>query len=270
MEIIVNGPLKLGQRKFEVRELAPQKSSETIIPAQLLGELRDRRLNIIVRFTTDKKVYEVPASLNFTFARKISSPVDGGASKWSPAEWGMIADREDQFSQWNSPKAWLGPDDISVRAGFRWDQKYLYTVFNVTDDVFSPPENSTAIWQHDLIEILVDVNRTLVQGDGFTMFGLVAFPSGPKILRFDGALPKGEVPGSKICVKQNGHIVTYEAAIPWNEIQRDFTPKVGQVISTAWSADDHDGGNSGRRCISWFSAVNDKNPAKFGDVVLCD
>ena len=33
---------------------------------------------------------------------------------------------------------------------------------------------------------------------------------------------------------------------------------------------DRDGNDGGKRVISWFSKVDSKNPAQFGNLILCD
>jgi hypothetical protein len=101
------------------------------------------------------------------------------------------------------------------------------------------------------------------------MFTLADFADGQaRVRRYDGALPKGEVPGAQIAVRRVGTETRYEAAIPWKEINPAFRPTEGQTISLAFTIDDNDEGTSGRRGMSWFSLATTKNPAAFGDVTL--
>jgi len=124
------------------------------------------------------------------------------------------------------------------------------------------------MWKRDLIELLVDTHRGLAQGSPFTLFSLGRYPNGAKLLRHDGSLPQGEVPGAQVVAKREGDLTIYEAAIPWKEIASDFSPSAGQAIALAWGVNDHDGGDTSRRQISWFTPASEKNPAGFGDLIL--
>ncbi len=268
LEVLASGPLQIIDRKREIDALQPGQSEELFFDVRPAGEPTDRRINLRVRISTGEKVYESSASLNFHTAARVEAPpkIDANPEKWGPLV--QVADRKDQISMTSDTKPWGGPKDLSAHADFRWDDKNLYVIFHVHDDTDMPPLAERGMWQRDIIELLVDVDRGLSAGSPLTMFSLSRFPDGPRLLRHDGTLPQGPVPGGLIAVKKVDEGVVYEAAIPWEEIQKGYAPKAGAAITLAWGVDDHDGGNSGRQAISWFSNVNEKNPAKFGDVIL--
>jgi len=272
LELLADGPLQISDRKREIAGIAPGESAEFIFDVRPVGAPLDRRINIRARITSGAKVYDSSAALNFHTAARNSEPpaIDAKAEKWEPNELSQIVDRKDQVSIASPAKPWGGPQDLSVRAGFRWSEKDLHVIFQVRDDEDKPPQAEIGMWKWDVIELLVDVNRGLSGGSPFTMFSLSRFPDGPRLLRHDGALPTGKVPGARIAANKVGDTVTYEATIPWEEIQKGFAPKPGQVISIAWGVDDHDGGNTGRELLSWFTNVSGKNTAEFGDLILVE
>ena len=272
LEMISDGPLRITERKRSVNALEPGETRQLRFEVEPVGEAQDHRVNLRARFSVNGKIYEAPAALNFHFARKATEPlaVDAAGKGWEAGDLTQVANRRDQVVGENSPKAWGGPQDLSVKAGCQWDETNLYMRFQVTDDVDMPPPSETGMWNYDVLELLVDTNRSLSRSAQPTMFGLARLPGGPIVKRCDGVLPKGEVPGARIVTQHEGNVTTYEVAIPWKEIQPDFEPQAGKVISLAWGADDNDGGDSGKRTISWFTHVSDKNPAQFGDLILCD
>jgi len=269
LELLAEGPLRIADRNRNIDGLAPGETTDYRFAITPL-KTEDRRIPLQARVVSGEKVYESTASLNFHTARRVSADAVEKLWDWSDEEFTQIANREDQVHSFGTAKPWGGAEDLSARAAFRWDEENLYVTFRVTDDVDMPPDAETNMWQKDVIELLVDVNRGLSSGAPFTMFSLTRFPDGPRLLRHDGVLPQGKVPGSRIEARKEGNVVIYQAAIPWNEMQRDFRPKVGQAIALAWGIDDHDGGNTGRRAISWFTNVTGKDVAKFGDLIMVD
>ena len=272
LELLADGPLQITDRMREVADLQPGKSAEFFFDVRQIADLTDSRMNIRARITSGAKFYESSAALNFHTAARVTNPlkVDAKSEKWGGNELSQVADRKDQITLASDTKPWAGPSDLSAQAGFRWDDKNLYVLFRVRDDVDMPPQAENGMWQRDVIELLVDVSHGLSGGSPFTMFSLSRFPDGPRLLRHDGVLPHGKVPGGHIAARKEGEFEVYEAAIPWKEIQRDYTPKAGNVIAVGWGVDDHDGGNTGRQIISWFGNVAEKQPSKFGDITLVE
>ncbi|MDR1305359.1 MAG: hypothetical protein LBK76_09075 [Verrucomicrobiales bacterium] len=271
LELIADGPLKVAQRQRDIKDLAAGQSVSEVFdvtPGDLAG--RDRRVNIRARFVTGEKTYQVALPLNFNTAEQSAATVsDPQAPAWRDDELNLVADRREQMFLGDSSKPWGGPDDLSARAGFRWDEKNLYLIFKVTDDVFNPPAAAGGyLWAHDLIELAIDTNRTLTAGPHLTMFTLMLREGKPLLERWDGKLPKGEVKTGRISIKNSGPLTVYEAAIPWAEIDPDFQPAAGTAIALCWSVDDNDGADGDRRYLSWFAPVNSKNPATFGDLLL--
>jgi hypothetical protein len=268
LELIQSGPIHIADRVRNVPALAPGQEQSFTFDLRLVGELLDKRLPIKVRYTVGPKIYELPAGLNFNTARKASTPVtiDADPAGWDASEFNMVADRKDQIAG-SSERPWGGPSDVSAQTGCRWDEQFLYAFFKVTDDVDLPPKAEGQQWYSDGVELYLDLDRKLTSEAPFIMFSLARYPDGPKILRYDGNLPQGAVPGAKIAAKRVGNQTFYEAAIPWNEIVRGFKPHLGQTISLGWWIDDRDGGSDiGQRRIAWFAG--EKDPALFGDLTL--
>ncbi|MDR1144597.1 MAG: hypothetical protein LBK71_00470 [Verrucomicrobiales bacterium] len=272
LELIADGPLKVAGRERAISQLAPGAAVEEVFKVTPIGkELRDKRVTVRARLTVGDKVYQLTAPLNFHAATRGAAPIsDAQAPAWDDRELQMAANRADQFANISDAnKPWGGPTDISVQAGFRWDDVNLYAMFRVTDDVFCPPEGQW-LWHRDIIELLIDTNRTLTLGPNYTMLSLGLLPDGARAQRWDGKLPGGDVPGGKLSVTRQGVLTVYEAAIPWKEIDPAFKPAAGGVISLAWSVDEYDGPGTGRRAMSWFSLAHAKNPSEFGDLLLVE
>jgi hypothetical protein len=270
LELIQAGPLEIGDRVRAVSALAPGQTLTFDFEVKLIGDLPHEKLPITVRYTVGQKTYELPVGINFDTARKAHAPltINADPSGWNAAEFSLVADQPGQFFGNGSPKPWGGPDDISGRTAFRWDEHALYVFFKVTDDVDMPPPALNHMFDHDCIELFINVTHELTSNAPFTMFALARLPDGPKIQRYDGTLPAGNVPGAKIAARREGNVAFYEAAIPWNEISPGFTPHAGQAISVNWWLDDFDGGDTGVRKLFWYCA--EKDPAHFGDLTLVD
>ncbi len=270
LELIALGPLRIADRKRDLANLNPGETRTLSFPAEPVAVMADRRVGIRSRFTVDGKTYDSVANLNFHEARKVVMPqtTDATPGTWADAELTQVANRADQAAP--DAKAWKGPADLSAKAGFRWNEQNLHARFEVRDDHHVPPDQTKGIWLRDVIELLIDTGRTREPGSHFTMLSLGQFPGGPKVHRWDGPLPQGEISGARITFRRADDVSIYEATIPWKEISPDFQPNAGTVISLAWTLDDNDGEGTGRRNISWFSRANDKNAGEFGDIILVE
>ncbi len=265
-------PLKISPSAYPVSTLRHGESRTFYFDATAIDADRDARLPVRIRLTTPNRSYEAVENLNFHVATRALRPptIDGDLADW-PAAFPLVADRGDQFFPFSSPKTWGGTEDLSGRLWLRWDDANLYLAARVTDEVLAVSGIPGREFNCDAIELLIDPNRGLSKDAPFQMITLAGFQDGqPRVHRYDGPLPKGQVTAARIALRRDGNETHYEAMVPWRELAADFAPGLGQAISIAFTFNDHDGGNSGRRAMSWFSLVSDKNPAAFGDIVLAD
>jgi hypothetical protein len=234
-------------------------------------EMSDSRLSFRFRFTSDDgvTVVELPCALNFHQADNdtIKIKIDGIIDEWEDGDFTILMNRNDQFSPMNSSEKWTS-EDLHVRAAIKWDQKNLYFAFQIVDDQYCKCPPGEYEFNYDSIEILVDTDNNLTRNANYTMLTFAEYESRSMVKRYDGSLPKGEVAACQIATRRFSKATTLEAAVPWNEINSEFTPAAGKVISMAISIDDRDGINGQRTCISWFDMVHYKMPSKFGDVLL--
>ncbi len=264
--------LALTPPGYEVEALAPGEHRSYEFEVRPVDPERDARLPVRAVFHAGDRRFEAVGTLNYHFVTRVSKPptIDGDLGDW-PEDFPLVADRSDQFWLNNSPKPWGGADDLSARLWLQWDDKHLYLAAKVVDDVAAFPDTPGSEFTKDCIELLIDVNRTLRADGGLQMFTLAGYEDGqPRVRRLDGVLMQGEVETAQLAVRRDGKATLYEAAIPWEDIAPGFRPESGRAISIACTVNDHDGGDSGRRGISWFGLVSNKNPAEFGDVVLTD
>ena len=269
LTLLPESGVKLAPAAYPIAGLRNGENRTVYFDVTPVDAGRDKRLAVRARFVTGKRTYEATDALNFHFATQATTPpvIDGDLADWCE-DFPLIADRADQFYLFSGTKPWGGPTDLSGRVFLRWDAQNLYVAAHSTDEVFAPSDTPGREFAFDSIELLVDVSRGLRKDAPFQMVTLAAFPDKARVRRYDGSLPKGDVPSARIVVKRIGTETVYEAAIPWKELAAEFTPALGQTISIAFTFDDHDGGDSGRRCLSWFSLVSEKNAADFGDIVL--
>ncbi|MFZ2653648.1 MAG: sugar-binding protein [Victivallales bacterium] len=251
--------------------IAPDTEKRLQFEVNPLRQGGDHRLAMRARLLADKRTYESSAGLNFHFAANLETRphIDGDLADWPGRSNELILDRADQVNSFSSAKAWGGKSDLSGKVRLAWDKENLYLSAVVDDDVHSVCPSPGLEFTFDSIELLVDSTNSLSRSGKYTMLTLAAFPDKPRVRRLDGpVLPHGDVANANIAVARRGGQTFYEASIPWAEIAPGFKPDAGKTIGIALSVDDNDGGNTGRRCISWFSAVTEKNPAAFGDIVL--
>jgi hypothetical protein len=259
--------LKIAPAGYEAVTLRPGESRTFAFDATPLAPDADSRLTIRARYKTATRIYEAADALNFHAAPQASPVVGSDISSW-PQVSPLVADGARQFRILSGAKPWGGPADISGKLYVAWDASNLYVAARITDDVHVPSSVPGTEFNHDSIELLVDTTRGLRKEAPFQMVTLADFTDHPRVRRYDGPLPKGDITSAKIVVKRIGTETIYEASIPWGEVSKGFLPAVGKTISIAYSIDDHDGGDSGRRCMSWFSTVSDKNATEFGDITL--
>lgn len=146
---------------------------------------------------------------------------------------------------------WQGATDLSAKVAFAWDEKYLYAVFDVNDDVpFNNRKLEGNIWDGDAVEICISLNpkdnpeRTSYSKTDFQ----IAFSTGDylKIPPQNWCWQKGKpLDNVEYVVKPkvnslnviNGYIA--EIKIPWVSLA-NYAPKRGDRLGFTFAIDDSD------------------------------
>lgn len=266
VDLLPEGAVALSPNHVNVYALEPGQSKTWTIKAMPVNPELDRRIPIRLRFIETKRTYETLEQVNFhTAVRAARRPkIDGQLNDW-PQSPGLIINRADQVMDMSATKPWAGPDDASANVNLMWDRQNLYVAATVVDDVADFAKAGEYVFNHDGFEILFDFDRSFRRDGKPQMITIGMVDNKPVIHRYDGPLPKTDITNARIAITRQDGRTLYEAAIPWRELSTTFIPRIGSSISMCLSLDD---GDSGRRCLSWFSHATNKNPAQFGNITF--
>jgi hypothetical protein len=170
-----------------------------------------------------------------------------------------------------------GPVDLSARWAARWDETCLYLFFRVLDDVFHQPYGGDMLWNGDSVRFTVDPTPDETDAGiqpvprdpaSFQAFDVGLSPAGPQLYRnYDACgLRPGPVASAKVSVARRPDGVSYELAVPWEEIGR-VRPEPGGWVQMSIVFDDSDG--HGRKTwINWFGGLGGiaREPRLMGDL----
>jgi hypothetical protein len=165
---------------------------------------------------------------------------------------------------------WKGPDDLSGRLRFLWDDKGLYVAMEVEDDVFANPKQDGEIWNQDGLQFLIDPSRAGADKSGKYDYSVGVGQKGPQA--WCHLAPAGMSTGEMkdILVQSvptgTGGGRTYEVLIPWSRLA-PFTPAVGANLGLCVVINEDDGpGRVGY--MGWFGDLQSKQIDAVGDLIL--
>jgi hypothetical protein len=177
-----------------------------------------------------------------------------------------------QFFQVAAAGHWRGPDDLSGKLRFLWDDKYLYIGVQVVDDIFVNRGQDDSLWTGDSLQFLVDPARDKSVKKGRYDISLGLGLKGAQAWCHQSAdvrMLEGEIKNMGLGIKRldpkNGNM-NYEIAIPWQDIV-PFQPGAGHDLGLAMIINENDGeGRAG--FMGWFSGVHLKELDHIGDLIL--
>ncbi len=239
----------------------------------IFNPTRDKPLPIKVRFETDEKgrAYESVQALNFHFATqsKMEPKIDGVLDDWALSDsLTLVSDREEQLFRYENKGPWSGAAELSGKLWMQWDAKNLYLAARVCDAGQTLAKNAGDLWAGDSIEMLIAPLGGREKNSPYTQIALGLVDGGKAtVMRYQGAGPSGPLKDAKVAVRRVDGAYVYEAAIPWTDLTDDktFTPKPGRIVTAVFGFNDKD---AGVRMMSWFNRVTDKDPTRFGQIVL--
>jgi hypothetical protein len=185
----------------------------------------------------------------FAAVHRTSKPIkiDG---KLDEADWQrapvQLINTEQQYNGFHHDTAkWKGPQDLSAKVRFLWDDQNLYVAAEVTDDVFRNVRQDADFWAGDSLQFLIDPLRVSAVKGG----------------KYDYVVGVGAKGPQAWCS------LTYELAIPWARLS-PFKPAVDTDLGLALGLNEDDG--AGRIAVmSWFGNVHTKQVDSVGDLMLC-
>jgi len=203
---------------------------------------------------------------------KIDGQLTEAAWKTAP---GQAINLPRQFFAAEKGAEWSGPEDLSGTVRFLWDEKYLYVAVEVTDDIFSNPQQDAKLWSQDGLQFLIDPARDRKEKKGRYDFSAGLGRKGSQAwshLSGDQVRsPEGELKDVRVAVRReglpNGNAV-YEVAIPWSRIP-PFEPAVGRDLGLSMILNEDDG-QSRLGFMAWFSGVHLKEMDHVGDLILTE
>jgi hypothetical protein len=274
LTLAVRGAATVAPATIAVDELPAGGSRRLEADLALFDPTDDRPLPVVARFTAaGGRMWEATQPLDFHFAPRRATPpkIDGFLDDWTlPESLALVADREDQLTNFRDNAPWTGPESLSGQLWLQWDEKNLYLAAKVRDgreDVVPSPE---WLWAGDSIEMNVCAEGGRAPDSRFAQIALGQVKDlGPRVMRYKGAGPNGLLPDAVVAARRMEGGYVYEAAIPWRDVSAtpDFKPAAGRSITTVFGFNDKD---AGTRLMSWFGRVNTFDPSRFGQVLLCD
>lgn len=200
---------------------------------------------------------------------KVDGVLDDAVWKSAPVQ---TLNSEDQMRIFRDALPWKGPQDLSARLQYAWDDKYLYVAADVTDDAPGELKMDNELWRQDSIQFLIDPSHDKIEKSGKYDLSVAVGAKGPQAwaaLSADTSIPTGEVKEIVIGSKKDADgSQTYEIAIPWARLV-PFQPQAGADLGLTLALNEDDG--KGRRSfMTWFGDVHDKQVDLNADLILMD
>lgn len=176
---------------------------------------------------------------------------------------------------------WDGTDDVSAAWHIGWDADYLYVAVMVVDDVHVQTQTGNQIFKGDNLDLQLDVDRTSDWGSKLNAddYQINLSPGNfanlpPSAFRFaataDGRSIDAPGHGIQIAAQQQPDGYTFEAAIPWRDL--NVTPTAGLILGAALNVSDNDtpGTAVQERLLSTSATRRWSEPATWGTLTLSE
>jgi hypothetical protein len=259
----------MGSREGTVavdRTLQPGASTTVAIPTPDVPLYREQPVTLALTFE-DRRPHRHDDSVRYTGGEPLAAAPVPRRSLTVDGQLEAIPAKEAIHLPANGSivhDTYGGPDDLSGRLWFTYDEEHLYLAATVTDD-----EHATGwpLWEYDSIQLGVDRNDSAPAN--YSEFQIADSPDGPTVYR--GYQPDG--PSARrlndvaVSVRRENatNRTVYEVAIPWDRL--DASPEDDVRLSVLLN--DNDGG--GRLgWIEWAGGIGRSKdptvfrPARFG------
>ncbi|PTY01956.1 hypothetical protein DB346_10930 [Verrucomicrobia bacterium LW23] len=268
-------------------EAAPKSSTEVLLPLADVNPLAVYQVKVTARDSAGRLLVVERPVAGFVGVPKASGPIalDAKLSEdaWQKAPVQTLTTADEFFAirvkPGESPR-WTGPDDLSAKIRYIWDEQYLYVGVELKDDIFGKLLTGSKMWMQDGLQFLVDPARTSKHKPGKYDYCLGLGINGPETfcsLSADAGAPAGDSPDIRVTVKlsdkpdqapvpgASGN-VTYEVAIPWSRLA-PFRPAPGRNLGFTLIVNEDDG-NGRDSFMTWFGNAHNKDIDTVGDLIL--
>lgn len=185
----------------------------------------------------------------------------------------LTIDQKNHFCPLRKKTAsWTGPEDLSAKARYLWDDKYLYLGIEVRDDITGERKQDEMIWAQDGLQFLIDPARESARKPGKYDYAVALGAKGPQAWSYLTAdpvkAPVQEVKDFLIGIRRNetNRVTTYEVAIPWHRMT-PFKAEPGANLGFTLIFNEDDG--AGRDSfLAWFGNAHTKQVDTAGDLIL--
>lgn len=196
--------------------------------------------------------------------------IDGKLDDWD-GPWVVFP--SDQFV---AAGTWDGPQDLSARLMFGYDDKNFYVAAEVTDNIQNQTSLDGEIWNGDCLQVALDPDPQLTQPKEGYRYGQheigFALPNHGQPVNWHWAgfwqRPPGPLVGAQTVVArdQAAHRAIYEAAVPLTQLA-PLIPAVQHYIGACVVLNDDDGhGRKAQFETSPKAMTVKKLPAQFGSL----
>jgi len=177
----------------------------------------------------------------------------------------VLQDREYVFPT-DPTVPWKGPEDLSLKFGYAWNEQGLYTLIVARDDILiAMPDAEGGFWGYDSLQMAF--------GPGGNRAGIGYQPGDHEISLVLTTTGKSKLfqpfPTEKVSadvqykVTRTGQDTIYEGMLPWKYLLGVDQPPQNAVFAMNFIVNDNDG--SGRKCwMGLYDGIADgKRPAYF-------
>jgi hypothetical protein len=192
--------------------------------------------------------------------------VDGALDDW-PADGWIALDRSAQWAT-NEKGAWNGPDDLSARVAFAFDERFLYIAADVRDDAPGRVHAGGSLWRGDSVQVALDpfLQRSKdVPGPFDFEFGysLPLPPASPDFHVWQSPALSAPPTGALTAAWSEGGRATAEAAVPLDGLA-PLAPALSGVCGMSVLVNDADGDHR-KGFLEWTPGIGArKDPSSFG------
>ena len=281
IEIIADETCANVANKVRFTALRPKETRTFYI--NLPEMVLKRTIDITAKTTLDSGyTEEYTGTVDFTTAHYAHTKptIDGEMSDGEWSGFWVTSDRlenvEGALNGVDISKTWGGPEDLSLKAKFAWDEDnfYMYTV--VRDNVFFNDTTVDGQWAADGIQYgFEDINdKGGNKTASFTESGIALIDGKPQTYRWStlySDIKVGTYDNFEAVIKRNEETkeTIYEMAIPWDEIfYPDYDVTQNKQLGFSMMVNESDG--TGRRgWIKYNGGIGSVKDAKqFGTMIL--
>ncbi|MFH0938122.1 MAG: PQQ-binding-like beta-propeller repeat protein [Planctomycetota bacterium] len=256
-----------------------------LVAALTEGGLSDEKFSAVYEeFARLRKEYALKAKPLFTFKKMIRAPkLDGNLTDWADLSektldnWrDVFLASEDDVRPGHKKPLWKGPADLKVSFRGGYDDKNLYLLFVVTDDIQKNEQTKSAHCDFgDSVKIVFDVDRDGgmgYRGQDFEI-GISANQAGDTV--FHRWVERGKYIGDNtplpatvfVVRKEAAKQTIYQLALPLDYLQ--LKSEAGRKFGFSFMVNDQDTGTAVEKAIGVSPGVgNSPYPGMFGEGLL--